>query len=595
MLGGASFAQNANGLVMSSVDPVKDSLEFRDIRMHMAEIRKTRPTVALVLSGGGAKGAAHIGVMKYLEEMNIPVDMVIGTSMGGLMGGLYSLGYRASDVDSILRGIDWNVMMSDDIPSDKMTYTLRKYRQTYALRIPFHYEEGVWQRRAEWGNGGAQKVNESLPDGYLYGLNVYSMLGALSVGYQDSLKFLNLPIPFCCVAGDVVSMKQKNWTDGNLIDAMRSTMSIPVYFKPIRREDKVYVDGGIKDNFPVDIALQVGADIIIGLALSQFSSYDDIHNIFSILMQSMSSIGDEAFALNHDRATVYIHPDLKGYNMLSFGKEEIADLIQRGYDAAKAHHDQLAEIARQTGACGRHLNNVPAIDINLKPVLHAHNYFEGLTQQEEEFFLNKITRHGKVEAAYVGKKELDDMVYALYGTNRFNSVTYRLSGTEEPYDIVIVCEKKPIHEFGIGLRGDTEEAIELSTHLGINYNSIWGHKFDMIATVGICPTATLKYSYIPKHGPGINVSLKTGYSQRKGRELMYNTGYLTDVQNFREYTWDNDLRGYLDLSKGKSQQLCANVYECEYIDGKWVQAEKLLKNVTETLLMPFLCLKQRES
>ena len=120
MSAGGLYAQNANGLVNISYDPHGDSLFFAKMRKRMAEIRKKerRPTVALVLAGGGAKGAAHIGVLKVLEEKGIPVDFVAGTSMGGLMGGLYAMGYSAKAIDSIVRSVDWNVMMSDNIPME---------------------------------------------------------------------------------------------------------------------------------------------------------------------------------------------------------------------------------------------------------------------------------------------------------------------------------------------------------------------------------------------------------------------------------------------------------------------------------------------
>ncbi len=558
LLCAGAIAQNANGLVMRSTDPEKDSLAFEALRERLAEIHKTRPTVAVVLSGGGAKGAAHIGVLKYIEELGIPVDIVLGTSMGGLMGGLYSLGYTASEVDSMLRSVDWNIMMSDKIPSDKFTYDLRKYRQTYALKIPFHYEEGVWKRRMEWSSGSdIQKFNESLPDGYIYGLNVYNMLSSLSVGYQDSIQFIDLPIPFCCVSADLVSMKQKNWTEGQYIDAVRSTISIPVFFKPVRKREKILVDGGIRDNFPIDIALQTGADIIIGVDLSHFYEYKDINNVFSIIMQSMSSLGDEAFVANQDRASVYIHPDITGYSMLSFGSKEIADIIERGYNAAKEHTAELEAVVARTGVCKKHLASRKATDINTTPVMVDDILFEGLTEDEQEYFISKIK--STKERVVVNRELLDNAVFALYGTNRFNSVTYRLLGTEEPYDLLFICDKKPVHEVGIGIRGDTEQAIELAAHLGINHNAVWGHKFDVKTVLSMSPEAVLTYSYIPKRGPGINLSLKTGYTQRKGRDLLYSTmGDLPEDPitgninhtNFREYSWDNDVRLFLDFSKG---------------------------------------------
>ena len=136
----AALAQNANGLVMPSVDPEADSIAISAVRARMDSIRQHRPTVAVVLGGGGARGMAHIGVLKYLEERGIPVDLVGGTSMGGLVSGLYALGYDAPYLDSLVNAIDWTVMMSDKVPDSYQSYKRRKHNERFALNVPFHYE-----------------------------------------------------------------------------------------------------------------------------------------------------------------------------------------------------------------------------------------------------------------------------------------------------------------------------------------------------------------------------------------------------------------------------------------------------------------------
>ena len=137
----SAFAQNRNGLVMPSVDPKADSAAIARVRARMDSIRQHRPTVAVILGGGGARGMAHIGMLKYMEQLGIPVDLVGGTSMGGLVAGLYSLGYDAQYLDSLVRSIDWTVMMSDKVPDSYQSYRRRKNNERFALTIPFHYEE----------------------------------------------------------------------------------------------------------------------------------------------------------------------------------------------------------------------------------------------------------------------------------------------------------------------------------------------------------------------------------------------------------------------------------------------------------------------
>ena len=186
-----SFAQ-----ILTSADPEADSVAFAKVRARMDSIRQYRPTVGLVLAGGGARGLAHLGVIKYMEELGIPVDVITGTSMGGLVGGLYALGYKHDQLDSLVRAIEWPIMMSDNIPNDYIDYRLRKYRDKYVIRIPHHYDDADLTERlkreriadkmaAESGHNSADMLNESIarmglgmPDGFLYGLNVRNMLSS---------------------------------------------------------------------------------------------------------------------------------------------------------------------------------------------------------------------------------------------------------------------------------------------------------------------------------------------------------------------------------------------------------------------------------
>ena len=164
---------SARAQILPSADPKADSVAFAKVRARMDSIRQYRPTVGLVLAGGGARGLAHLGVIKYMEELGIPVDLVTGTSMGGLVGGLYALGYRHDQLDSLVRAIEWPVMMSDDIPNKYIGYKLRKYRDTYVVRIPHHYDnedledrlknERIADRMAqESGHSSADMLNESI-------------------------------------------------------------------------------------------------------------------------------------------------------------------------------------------------------------------------------------------------------------------------------------------------------------------------------------------------------------------------------------------------------------------------------------------------
>ena len=214
-----------------SVTPKEDSIAVMQMRQRMDEIRKYRPTVALVLSGGGAKGAAHVGVIEYIESLGIPVDMVLGTSMGGLIGGLYALGYSVGEIDSLVRNMDWAWVFSDRLSREYVSFTDVKYKEKYMLSIPFYYEKDYYKMKLADENRfddvlrqdilhigadneeGADFLKNnllgSLPSAYIDGQNVSNLISSLTIGYQDSIDFKQLPRPFACIAADMVSGKIK--------------------------------------------------------------------------------------------------------------------------------------------------------------------------------------------------------------------------------------------------------------------------------------------------------------------------------------------------------------------------------------------------
>ena len=262
---GALAQTAANGLSLPSCTPELDSLNMCRIRERLDSIHKKRPVVAVVLGGGGARGMAHIGVLRYMQELGIPVDLIGGTSMGGLVGGLYALGYDATSLDSLVRAINWSVMMSDKVPAATQAYRVRKNKERFAINLPFHYEKDdvieklrheleLDKKLEQLNTGTGEMMEESvgklgmgMPDGFLFGFNVRNTLSSVSVGYQDSLGFADLPVPYYCVATEMVSMKPKNWMSGNVVDAMRSTMAIPFYFRPVRIGGMVLADGGARN------------------------------------------------------------------------------------------------------------------------------------------------------------------------------------------------------------------------------------------------------------------------------------------------------------------------------------------------------------
>lgn len=559
---GNSFAQ--------TVTPKEDSIAIEEMRQRMAEIRKYRPTVALVLSGGGAKGAAHIGVINYIEQLGIPVDMVLGTSMGGLVGALYSLGYSPEQMDTIVSGIDWGWAFTDRVPREYVSYAGMKYKEKYMLSIPFYYEKDYYRkkvadderfdpvRRHESFNLGAdsddgdflkKNLLGSLPSGYIYGQNVSNLISSLTVGYQDSLDFKELPIPFMCVATDLVSGKAKLWHSGSIISAMRSTMSIPGVFAPVKTDGMVLVDGGLRDNYPTALARQMGADIIIGVDLSDSRrTYSRVNNLGDIIGQGIDMLGRDAFDKNVNIPDVKVKPELHEFNMMSFSTKNIDTIIVRGYEAAAKQDSLLREVAHRTAGkySKAHVRDMESFTSD-SLVISAIE-IKGVSSRERAILMDRlnITFGQKINMS-----ELDEIIGQIYGTQAYDFVTYELLGKSEPYRLVIHCKKGPVHQMGLGLRVDTEEIVSVLFNVGLFTHKLSGHTFDFEAKISANPYCKLNWSYDMPKFPTINSMVSARWADLNmlnfGDESRLSFSYFTSRQ---EVYLSNIHWKYFDIKAG---------------------------------------------
>ena len=552
-----SLTLGAQAQILESANPAADSAAFARVRERMDSIRQYRPTVGLVLAGGGARGLAHLGVIKYLEELGIPVDVVTGTSMGGLVGGLYAMGYTHDQLDSLVRAIDWPVMMSDNIPNTNISYRLRKYRDRFVIRIPFHYDDEDLEERfrrqrlvdklgEEAGHGSNDMLKEAvtkmgigMPDGYLFGLNVRNMLSSVSVGYQDSLSFSELPIPYACVATDMYTMTPKYWTSGSLPDAMRSTMAIPFYFRAVRTEGAVLLDGGMRNNFPVDLAKEMGADIIIGSEMSVPRQLDELNSPVDLLFQTITLLSKETAGPAREMVDFEVYHELKGYNMLSFDDKSVDDIINQGYQNALANKESFEAVAALVA--GKAVPTVrrpaPAVNLAQKKVRVGSIRFEGITQQELRAVLHPKDYPKDME---FDREKVERLLNKIYGSNVFESVTYHLEGREEPYVLVFDCQKGQVNDFAIGVRADTDETVAVALHLGLGTRRLMGPRFTADLKLGTNPALTLDFSRkFAKGIPTIGVDFRT-------RLMRTNIGWDNSVE---ERLWSIAADVYLEDSR----------------------------------------------
>lgn len=292
-----------------------------------------RPRIGLVLGGGGARGAAEVGVLKVLEEKGIRPDLITGTSIGAIVGGLYACGYTAAQLEEMFRTQEWLSLIGDRNKDLARSIIEEKDGVTYIFGFPV--------------SGGQKRTDvEETGIGALSGRSITILLDSLTRAYDGIESFDQLPIPFRCVAVDIKKQEEVVMDSCELELAMRASMSIPGAFRPVRWKGRTLVDGGMLNNLPVDVARAMGADIIIAVDLDQADheerdfSLKETFGIGGILDWLVSRPDWKKNKANREDADIYINPEIGEYGVSSFGAGSIDTMISRGEKAARKALDK---------------------------------------------------------------------------------------------------------------------------------------------------------------------------------------------------------------------------------------------------------------
>lgn len=405
-----------------------------------------RKKVAVVLSGGGAKGMAHIGVLKVLEKAGIPVDIVTGTSMGSIIGGLYSIGYNANALDSVARAQDWSYVISDkeDLRNQSLRDRLRQY--TYV------FTTGLTIGKRDKNAGGLIK-----------GKNLAELFQHLCTGYTDSLDFSkDLPIPFACVATDIIDNSEFDFHSGRLPQAMRSSMSIPGAFSPIRLGDKVLVDGGLKNNYPADIAKEMGAEIIIGVTVQGAPKVaEDMGGTMSIISQIVDVNCKNKVEDNLAITDLHMQVNTKGYGSASFSAAAIDTLIRRGEEEAMRHWDEIIALKKRIGIDD---SFQPTILQPLRPQVMTEKQcvtsytFENMNPQTEMFLRQKFHLQ---KADSIDAKLAQEITTCMRTDLFYQTAECRFVPDGKGIRVIISAGDRKTVQLHAGMRYDTEEHASL--------------------------------------------------------------------------------------------------------------------------------------
>ncbi len=404
-----------------------------------AQTKPQRPKVGLVLSGGGAKGMAHIGVIKAMEEAGLYPDYITGTSMGSIIGALYAIGYSADEIKEIALGIKWEDVLTNDIPLDKVAFEEKAFYGRYFIELPI------------------KNKKIGLPQGLIEGQELTMFLNNVTRPAHGITDFHKLPIPFECVAADIETGKSVVLKNGSLPLAMRASMSIPTFFTPTLIDSTLYVDGGLLRNFPVQEALNMGADIIIGVFVSSdLDKKEDLTNMVSILSQSAFVFSAHDSNEQTKLVDIYIAPDLKGYSTGSFW--DGAAIIAQGEKAGNDFEEVFKHLADSLDKFG---------PVRVPVKLSVNNDFsfntiriEGNEKVPDELILGKLRI---AEKTAIDINELEKRIDLLYGTLYFSKILYTID--EENNELIINVKEAPPGSIKIAAHYDTDNKAGITLNL----------------------------------------------------------------------------------------------------------------------------------
>lgn len=475
-----------------------------------------RKKVGVVLSGGGAKGVTHVGVLKVLEEAGVPVDYIVGTSMGAIIGGLYAIGYDAATLDSLVRVQDWAFLLSDRVSRRDLPLHERLATERYTLSLPF--DRSVARR----------------PMGMVDGQNIYTLLTDLTRGYHGETDYLGFPIPFACVAADLITRQELVMTSGDLARSMRASMAIPGFFTPVSLDGMYLVDGGVLNNFPTDVIRAMGADIVIGVDVqAELFDAEQLGSVTQVLPQLINLLCMNKYRENLQLADILIQPDISGYSAASFNARAIDTLLRRGEEAAGVLRDSLFALGRSLrpeGGATLSRQHAPVRKMEADTIRVSRVRFTGITPQEERWVRTWIRWKDDRPLTQTG---IHRAVNRLYGTHYFSSVSYLLtpSGQEQEMELTFELTRHPMNYFNFGFRFDTEELAAILLNTSVVNRPFRGAQLSLTGRLSRNPYLRMDLSLGSRQLPPLTLSGEVRYNDIR----LYRQGEKVNNVVYRYY------------------------------------------------------------
>ena len=406
--------------------------------------QNTRPKIGLTFSGGGAKGLAHIGILKAIDSAGLKIDYITGTSMGSVIGGLYAIGYSADSIERIARKIDWDLLLSNQSSLQSIFMAEKDEYSKYIIELP-------WQNN---------KFN--LPTGILEGQELWLKFSELFFSVSNVKDFSKFSIPFKCVATDVGTGEAVVLDAGEIVSSIRSSMAIPSFFTAVNMQEKRLIDGGVVRNFPVQDVKRMGADIVIGSNVSSgLLSAHNVRNAIQVLLQVAFFREAEDHKTEIPLCDIYVNHSLEKYNMASFG--QAIDILNAGIERGKALYPTLKKLSDSLdaiyGAQPHNANRLPPVE----KIKITSFEISSLKNTTIEFFINTLNL--KTGEWYTAS-DISRMIRHAFGTRYYNRILYSLH--EQPdggYKIIFDVIENPLSFAKIGLHYDKFSGISAIVNL----------------------------------------------------------------------------------------------------------------------------------
>jgi NTE family protein len=422
---------------------------------------KTRLKIGVALEGGGALGIAHMGVLKWFEEHHIPIDYLAGTSMGGLVGGLYATGKSADDMKQVVENANWPALLGGEIPYPDLLFR----RKEDARDIPNSIKIGL-------------KNGPKLPPGLNTGEQISLLIDRETLNYSTVSSFDDLPIPFRCVSTELVSGQPYVFAQGSLSEAMRATMSIPGVFDPVRQGNKIFVDGGLVDNLPTDVVRKMGAEVVIAIHLQiSKTTAKDIQSAFEVLGRSVELVIAETELRGMAGADLIVKANVEEFTTMDY--EKVGPLFQKGYEAAAEKAQVLRTYSLDDASWADYLawkQSRKRTTVGIPQFVRVEGVnFESVRDIQK--FLRPLL--GKP----VKSEDIDGYLTRLAGIGRYDGATYGMIHEEGRDGLLIHISEKtyapPLLQPSFFIDGSEPENVTFTLGGRITAMDVWGERSEL--------------------------------------------------------------------------------------------------------------------